>query len=153
MLSVQGKANWRYNDYVSNERLTITEERMHVIESIGSIHRHPFAYHFDAVLENDNPRDHFGDDEEILESIYNGDLEWFAVRGTVELNGTVLGQSHLSCCCYADSKEFLEDGAALGMSEELEIRALSKLEEFHKIYEQISLLDQAVHADDEVPVV
>ena len=126
---------------------------MHVIESIGSIHRHPFTYCFAAILEDADPREHFDNDEEILDSIYNGDLEWFAVRGTVELNGTVIGQEYLGCCCYANSKEFLENGDAEDMIYDLEIRALSKLEEFHKIYEQISLLDQAVHADDEVPVV
>jgi hypothetical protein len=108
---------------------------MRVIETIGSHQNGHFSYRFDALVEDSHPRDHFDDDDETVEAILNGELEWFTVRGSVSIAGTHLAEDYLGGCCYRTTSDFLKDDYFEDMVHQLEVKALAKLEELRIVHD------------------
>lgn len=81
-----------------------------------------FTISFYRENEDSDPRDHFDDaagyvsgdaenDHETIVQIASGDLDWFCAKVTASLNGIVLAEDYLGCCCYFDPADFVRGGA------------------------------------------
>ena len=97
-----------------------------------------FTISFYRENEDTDPRDHLDDaagyvsgdaenDHETIVQIASGDLDWFCAKVTASLNGIVLADAYLGCCCYADPMDFVRGGAGdyyADMREDVAFRAL-----------------------------
>ena len=81
-----------------------------------------FTISFHRENEDTDPRDHLDDaagyvsgdaenDHETIVQIASGDLDWFCAKVTASLNGIVLAEDYLGCCCYFDPMDFVRGGA------------------------------------------
>lgn len=50
------------------------------------------------------------DDQEVLDQIKDGSLEWFMVRVTASKQGIELGTEYLGGCCYKTWQDFIKAG-------------------------------------------
>jgi hypothetical protein len=62
---------------------------------------------FYAAPEEDDPRDHF-DDEETVQGIKDGRYAWFVARVEARREGITLGTDYLHRCCYDSPQQFCE---------------------------------------------
>ena len=90
-----------------------------------------FTISFYRENEDSDPCDHLsGDaenDHETIVQIASGDLDWFCAKVTASLNGIVLAEDYLGCCCYSDPADFVLSGAGdyyADMREDVAFRAL-----------------------------
>jgi hypothetical protein len=116
------------------------EKRMsiNVYDHIASIQRGPICYRFEAAYEEDlDPREHFDNDEEIIEQIELGELEWFRVRCQAIVADAVLASSYLGGCCYQTLADFMEDDYVEDMIEDTRRIATNKLLELSEAFQEL----------------
>lgn len=61
-----------------------------------------------ALPEMCNPVD-LGLDDETVENINRGNLEWFCAKVSASMYGIELASEYLGACCYPSSKDFIKD--------------------------------------------
>lgn len=104
---------------------------------IATVQRGPIHYRFDALEEDFDPRESFEDDEETIEQIRRGELEWFLVRCQAIVADVVLATSYLGGNCYRSFSDFMDDCYVEDMIEETRTKAVEKLRDLGEALQEL----------------
>lgn len=80
---------------------------MNYWETIHTEAREGFDIVVSVAPEDDDPRDHFMDGEEMAKAIADGEYEWFMVRVEARAAGVTLGTAYLGANCYERASDFV----------------------------------------------
>jgi hypothetical protein len=103
---------------------------------IATVQRGPIHYRFDALEEDFDPREAM-DDEETIDQIRRGELEWFLVRCQAIVADVVLASSYLGGNCYRSFSDFMDDCYVEDLIEEARVKAIEKLRDMGEALQEL----------------